>query len=262
LGNWTGGSMGAYLRHYPRYFGDMLVRDVGLIASEGRMTIPVADGTPAGVLDITTHYFEFIPEAEIDSPQPTVLGAHELQEGRTYYILPTTAYGLYRYHIHDLVRCAGFFNRTPLIEFLSKGSLFSSVTGEKLSEYHVTGAMAAALRRLDLTVTAYSVAPCWDGDQPYYGLFIERGEVPEVEAAKLAAGLDDELKRLNDEYRSKRDSLRLGPVRVEWLPPGFWPQWDRARLARAGGSAEQYKRPCLLADPVQAGLRGQGLRTG
>src|SRR5207248_10870995 len=103
LGNWTGGSVGAYLRHYPRYFGDKYVRDVGLIASEGRMTIPLRDGTPAGVLDVTTHYFEFIPEAEGDSPRPTVLGAHELREGEKYFILLTTGYGLYRYHIHDLV---------------------------------------------------------------------------------------------------------------------------------------------------------------
>ena len=75
LGNWTGGSMGAYLRQYPRYYGNHPVRDVGLIASEGRMTIPFDDSTPAGILDITTHYFEFIPEAEVNSPQPTVLGA-------------------------------------------------------------------------------------------------------------------------------------------------------------------------------------------
>src|SRR5207253_6803395 len=140
LGNWTGGSMGAYLRHYPKYYGATPVRDVGLIASEGRMTIPLSDNTPAGVLDITSHYFEFIPEDEGDSPQPTVLRADELIEGRHYYILPTTAFGLYRYHIRDVVRVTGFHNRTPLLEFLSKGSLFSSLTGEKLSEYHVTQA--------------------------------------------------------------------------------------------------------------------------
>ena len=52
LANWTGGTMGAYLRGYPEYFGDRPVRDVGLIASEGRFTIPIDDGTPAGVLDI------------------------------------------------------------------------------------------------------------------------------------------------------------------------------------------------------------------
>ena len=48
LANWTGGTMGAYLRSYPDYFGERPVRDVGLIASEGRMTIPIEDNTPAG----------------------------------------------------------------------------------------------------------------------------------------------------------------------------------------------------------------------
>ena len=40
LANWMGGTMKAYLRGFPEFFGDKPVRDVGLIASEGRMTIP------------------------------------------------------------------------------------------------------------------------------------------------------------------------------------------------------------------------------
>ncbi len=255
LGNWTGGSMAAYLRHYPRYYGDHPVRDVGLIASEGRMTIPVADGTSSGVLDVTTHYFEFMPEADLKSAQPNVLAAHEVQEGGTYYLLPTTSYGLYRYQIHDLVRVTGFYNKTPLVEFLSKGALFSNVTGEKISEYHVTQSMAAVLRELDLTVTAYSVAPCWpdgDGDfaQPYYGLFLETGDLGDpAHGSRLAERLEARLRLVNDEYAAKRDSLRLGALRVEWLRPGFWREWDRERLKKTGGVLDQYKRPCLIADP-------------
>jgi hypothetical protein len=255
LGNWTGGSMGAYLRHYPRYYGDHPVRDVGLIASEGRMTIPIADHTPAGILDVTTHYFEFIPEGELKSPQPTVLAAHEVKEGGTYYILPTTSYGLYRYQIHDLVRVTGFYNQTPLVEFLSKGALFSNFTGEKISEYHVTHSMAAVLRELDLTVSAYTVAPCWpngngDFEQPYYGLFLERGEIADATAAeRLVELLEIRLRSVNEEYAAKRDSLRLGGLRVEWLRPGFWQEWDRERLKKTGGVLDQYKRPCLISDP-------------
>jgi hypothetical protein len=249
VGNWTGGSVGAYLRHYPRYYGEAMVRDVGLIASEGRMTIPLTDNTPSGVLDVTTHYFEFIPEEEADSPSPTVLSAHEVQEGRSYFILPTTAFGLYRYHIHDLVRVTGFHNRTPLVEFLSKGSHFANLTGEKLSEHHVTKAMAAVLRELDLTLTSYSLAPCWDDETPYYGLFVERTDVASPEQGqRLAALLDRQLGEENIEYRSKRDSLRLDPVRLELLVAGAWAQWDRQRLARSGGPAEQYKHPCLIND--------------
>jgi hypothetical protein len=249
LGNWTGGSVGAYLRHFPRYFGDTTVRDVGLIASEGRMTIPVADGTPSGVLDVTSHYFEFIPEGEADRPQPVTLAAHEVEEGRKYFILPTTAFGLYRYHIHDLVRVTGFYNRAPLVEFLSKGAHFANVTGEKLSEYHVTQAMADVLRSLDCSLSAYSLAPCWDDEVPYYGLFVERGDFADAgQALKLAEALDRRLGQGNIEYAAKRDSQRLGAVRVELLRAGVWQQWDRQRLACSGGTAEQYKHPCLIAD--------------
>jgi hypothetical protein len=260
LGNWMGGSVGSYLRHYPRYFGATPVRDVGLIASEGRMTIPLADGTPAGVLDVTTHYFEFIPEAEGDSPNPTVLGAHELKEGATYFILLTTAFGLYRYHIHDLVRVAGFHNNTPLIEFLSKGSHFANLTGEKLSEYHVTQSMADVSRELDVMLTAYSLAPCWPSnqvtngtgagfEQPYYGLFVEEGDLTDESLRhRLAEHLDARMRQLNSEYDSKRQSERLGPVRLELVRSGFWHQWDRQRLQKTGGTLEQYKHPCLIND--------------
>jgi len=250
IGNWTGGSVGFYLRHFPRYYGETPVRDIGLIASEGRMTIPMADGTPSGILDITTHYFEFIPEDEVDSPQPTVLAAHELKEGKTYFILPTTSYGLYRYHIYDVVRVTGFHNNTPLIEFLSKGAHFANITGEKLSEYHVSGAMTHVLKELDLVLSTYSLAPCWHDELPYYGLFVERGDLAGHEQGiRLTQALERRLTEVNVEYASKRESLRLGPVRLKILPAGTWQEWDRKRLARTGGTLEQYKHPCLIADP-------------
>jgi hypothetical protein len=249
LGNWTGGSVRAYLRHYPRYYGDKPVRDVGLIASEGRMTIPFGDGSASGVLDITSHYFEFIPEEEAGLENPTVLSAQEVEEGKTYFIVPTTAFGLYRYHISDLVRVTGFYNRTPQIEFLSKGTHFANITGEKLSEYHVTQAMEQVLRGLNLSLTAYSLAPCWDEELPYYGLFVERADLANrEEGLSLAEGLDEKLRQINCEYASKRESARLGAVRLELLPEGAWQNWAGQRLARTGGTMEQYKHPCLVAD--------------
>jgi hypothetical protein len=91
---------------------------------------------------------------------------------------------------------------------------------------------------------------------PYYGLFLERGDVPEETAAKLAARLDAKLQVANIEYASKRDTRRLGAVRTEWVRAGFWQEWDRSRLARSGGTPEQYKHPCLIADPqFAAGIR-------
>ena len=249
LGNWTGGSMGAYLRQYPKYFGAMPVRDVGLIASEGRMTIPVVDSCPSGVLDIVSHFFEFVPEEEIGAANPQTLLAHELELGKTYFILLTTDYGLYRYDIRDLVKCTGFLGKTPLLEFLNKGSYFSNMTGEKLSEYHVTRAVAQALALHDLALSSYSVAPIWDERMPSYGLHVEAGELGSPEqAGKFLQDLERILQQLNVEYESKRSSQRLGPLRLIRLRPGYWAEWDRQRLLATRGAPEQYKHPCLIND--------------
>ncbi|MGL4421201.1 MAG: GH3 auxin-responsive promoter family protein, partial [Gemmataceae bacterium] len=215
IGTWTGGSMGPYLRQLPPYYGETPIRDLGLLASEGRMTIPFANHTPAGVLDIGSHYFEFIPEAEIDSPQPTVLGAHELQDGQTYYILPTTTYGLYRYHISDLVRVRGFLHRTPLVEFLGKGHRFANLTGEKLSEHQVTLAIASVLGQLPVPLGTYSLAPVWDEAKPYYGIYVESDDGGTGGTAEqFLRKLDAQLQEQNLEYAAKRDSGRLAPPRL------------------------------------------------
>ncbi|WP_337177576.1 GH3 auxin-responsive promoter family protein [Paludisphaera sp.] len=248
LSNWMGGTMRAYLRGYPEFFGEKPVRDVGLIASEGRMTIPIEDGTPAGVLDVRHHYFEFIPEEEADKADPQVVEAADLIEGRNYFILLSTAGGLYRYNIFDLVRCVGFHGEAPVVEFLNKGAHFSSLTGEKLSEHQVISAVEAAQRAAGVRLRSYLLLPVW-GDPPSYGLLVEASDIPdEATAARLDAAVEEQLRALNVEYAAKRDSLRLGPVRTTRIKDGAWAEFQKQRLARSGGTVEQYKQPHLIPD--------------
>ncbi|MFO0812601.1 MAG: GH3 auxin-responsive promoter family protein [Gemmatales bacterium] len=261
---WTGGSVGLYLKQFPHYFGNTPIRDLGLLASEGRFTIPLEEGTSAGVLDISSHFYEFIPEGEIQSPQPVVLTAAELEEGRNYYLLPTTAYGLYRYNIYDVVRMVGKCHQTPMVEFLSKGSLFSNLTGEKLSEFQVVAAMKQASVRWGYLPSAYTIAPYFDERLPGYSLYLEEQDINHVPAEKLAMEFDQCLREQNMEYDTKRESQRLNMLEVCVMPRNTWSQWDAARVAKTGGSTEQYKRPCLINDvqfkatmPVVRSVLGQ-----
>ncbi|MDG3002973.1 GH3 auxin-responsive promoter family protein [Paludisphaera mucosa] len=248
LSNWMGGTMRAYLRGYPEFFGEKPVRDVGLIASEGRMTIPIEDNTPAGVLDIRHHYFEFIPEEDADKPDPQTVEAVDLVEGKNYFVLLTTAGGLYRYNIFDLVRCVGFHGEAPIVEFLNKGAHFSSLTGEKLSEHQVITAVESAQRSVGLRLRSYLLLPIW-GDPPSYGILVEASDLPEGEAAdRFTAEVEEQLRTLNVEYAAKRDSLRLGPVRTIRIRDGAWGEFQKRRLARSGGTVEQYKQPHLIPD--------------
>ena len=246
LAVWTGGPVGAYLPRLKDFYGDVAVRDHGLSASEGRITIPFQDGTSAGVLDYTSQYFEFIPEEEHGRPDATVLEAHELEPGRNYYVLLTTSSGFYRYDIHDVVRCVGKEGTAPVLEFLNKGAHFSSITGEKISEIQASMAVQRGFADLGLPLEQFTIAPRW-GDPPGYWLLME----PSIDADRhreLARAIDTRLGELNCEYANRLETRRLLPLVVKELPVGTWATFRSGRIGRMGGSLEQYKHPALVGD--------------
>jgi hypothetical protein len=245
LAVWIGGAVRVYLPQLEALYGPTAIRDHGLSASEGRMTIPLADGTPAGILDFYHHYFEFIPVEEHDSERATVLEAHELEVGRDYYIVLTTSGGLYRYDIHDVVRCVGYEGQAPLIEFLNKGNSFSSLTGEKLSEHQAIRAVEMSLRNLELPIDTFTLAPMME-DKPRYVLLVE----PRAHCgrgAELAEQVQANLARVNEEYRDKFLSGRLLPVSLREVPTGTWNALRNERT-RDRGNFEEYKHLCLVGD--------------
>ncbi|MFN9717134.1 MAG: GH3 auxin-responsive promoter family protein [Planctomycetota bacterium] len=254
LGVWCGGSAGAYIPRLREIFGTIPIRDHGLHASEGRMTLPLSDDFSAGVLEVQTHFFEFLPVEEEHSATPIVLESHELDDGKDYFILLTTSSGLYRYNIRDVVRCVGFHGTTPLLEFRHKGSHISSITGEKITESQVVEAVGAASARLGVRPLLFTMTPVW-GDPPGYTLYLASDSrtsancMDSFQLTNYASAVDVELKSRNVEYAEKRDSGRLGPLRCEVRGEQQWAQFARTRQSRSGGSIEQYKHPCLVPDP-------------
>ncbi len=250
LANWTGGTMGLYLRDFPEYFGDLPVRDIGLLASEGRISIPVDDGTPAGILNVTGHFFEFMPVEERESAAPSTCLCHQVEVGREYYVLLTTSSGLYRYDLGDVVRVTGFVGRAPLVEFLNKGNHISSLAGEKLTEHQVIMAMQRASRLAEFPVANFVLAPRWSRP-PYYRLHMEPTTVSPADhgLTRLAAALESELCRVNVEYASKRQTHRLGPVSLNLLAAGTLDKLDKQQACRYRSSNEQFKHRFLYCQP-------------
>ncbi|MCH8966325.1 MAG: GH3 auxin-responsive promoter family protein [Planctomycetes bacterium] len=245
LANWTGGTMGLHLRDFPHYFGETPVRDIGLLATEGRVSIPLEDGTPAGLLDAEGSFFEFIDADADEADADAVHRCHELVAGREYRVLLTTSAGFYRYDIGDHVRVVRMEGPAPVLEFLNRGARTSSITGEKLTEWQVTAAFERCCTALGLFVTNFVLAPCW-ADPPFYRLHIER----QVQGCdRLADALDKELSTMNIEYGSKRSSRRLGPIVQNLLPPGTLAKFDVKQQHRHGAPNEQYKHQYLYTKP-------------
>jgi len=258
LAVWTGGSIGIFLPRLDEAYGSVAVRDHGLSASEGRMTIPLSDRTSAGMLDFHHHYFEFIPVEEHGKPNPTVLEGHELEVDRDYFILLTTSGGLYRYDIHDVVRCVGFRGQAPLLEFLNKGKNFANFTGEKLSEHQVIRAMEKTYGEMQLPIHHFLLAPVMEG-QPRYVLLVEQS-AHQGRGAELAERFQRNLAQLNEEYAEKCASGRLLPTQVREVPTGTWHRM-REEKTRARGNFEEYKHTCLVQD-LTAVDRLTGARPG
>ncbi len=245
LANWTGGTMGLHLGDFPKYFGALPVRDIGLLATEGRVSISIEDGTPAGPLDAGGSFFEFV-DCDADGSDPTTIHrCHELEAGREYRVLITTSAGFYRYDIGDHVRVHGMLGQAPVLEFLHRGAHVSSVTGEKLTEWQVTAAMQRCCDAAGVSVESFVLAPSW-ADPPFYRLHVEGGV---ADTDRLALALDAALCEMNLEYGSKRKSSRLGCVVANRLADGTLARLDAERQARHGGSHEQYKHQYLYSTP-------------
>jgi hypothetical protein len=245
IGTWKGGTLSLYLREMPIYWGDAPIRDIGLIASEGRFSVPMQTEGSAGVLDVTGTCFEFVPEEDIGKPDPPALLPHETEVGRHYFIILTTPGGLVRYDIRDLVKVVGHVGKAPVIEFLNKGAHVANLTGEKITEFQVVTAVNSCLDRLGLAVRNYCLAPTW-AEIPYYSLIVEECDVPASRATQLAAAADAALRALNVEYEAKRKSGRLQAICVKTVPPGAWQAFDTKTIAARGGRVEQYKHKFLV----------------
>jgi hypothetical protein len=245
LSCWKGGPMSFYLERLPESFGNMPVRDFGYMASEGRGTIPIADGGAGGVLALTSHFFEFVEESDLDAPLPKYLTADQLQPGGRYYIYFTTMAGLYRYNINDLMEVVGFYEKTPIIQFVRKGLGVSSITGEKLTEEQVLVALTQGVRQLNLLEVSHFTAEVELGYPPFYVCYAELNDgIPDSVRNEFIRLFDHSLKSQNPEYADKRATKRLGMPVLKILPPGTYTRLRQQRVTE-GAPEAQVKIPLL-----------------
>jgi hypothetical protein len=241
---WKGGTLFHYIETiYEIYGKDIYIKDIGLLASEGRFSLPIFPGSDDGLLNIFHHFFEFIEESEEDFDNPKTLLAHELEQGKRYFLVITTSSGLYRYKLHDLIEVTGFFRKVPLIHFLNKGKHIASLTGEKITENQVTRSLYKVARDFRMKASHFRFFPRFD-DIPYYMLYIEKEDEKAEVTEKFMNDLDGELQSQNIEYASKRASGRLKRLETFWVKKGTFS--DKQKQSHR---IEQYKPVYLNPDP-------------
>ena len=245
---WKAGSVGVYISHLKNYFSEHVsIRDFGYLASEARVSIPMSDETSGGVLAITSNFCEFVPLDEMDKEVKTYLLPHQLEVGQEYYIILTTHGGLYRYNIDDIIKVTGFFNNTPIIEFKQKGSIVSSVTGEKIYESHINDAVSKAAEMIGADLQFFSAFVEW-GVVPRYAFLVEIiNDLTREHKVFLLKNIEEELAKINVEYELKRRSQRLGHPVLKVVQRGTFEEYRSKKIAE-GSHDGQFKMPKLTSD--------------
>ena len=244
VGVWTGGSCGIFFDRLKDEFGpNTLIRDAGYHSSEFRGSSPIFSHTSAGIPTFREQFFEFAARDEWDAGKKDgFLGLHELKDGAEYYLFVTTDSGLYRYNMNDVVRVEGFHGQVPLLRFLQKGKGVTSITGEKLYETQVIAAARETEASLGLRSVFYMMIA--DEQAAAYTLYYEAAPETALAAglalAEMEERIDAAMGTINIEYKAKRASARLAPLKVVLLAPGSYEAYKRFSVA--GGQREsQFK---------------------
>jgi hypothetical protein len=243
VGVWTGGSCQIFFEQLAGQFSEQtLIRDVGYLSSEFRGAVPLSAGSQAGVPTFRDNFFEFVQRDAWDAGRHEFKGLHELVDGEQYYVFVTTDAGLYRYHMNDILEVSGFYANVPLLRFVQKGKGVTNISGEKLYESQVIGAVAQVEAKVDLQSSFYLMVA--DEARSRYELYYEPQPDCDGDALlrspEFARLLDDALRGANIEYATKRQSGRIHAPVLSILRPGSYERYKRACLAE-GQREGQFK---------------------
>jgi len=243
LTTWTGGSCGIALdRLRAKLPAATAVMELGYQSTECRGSIALTVETSGGLPPLNHHFFEFVEQSAWDDGRHAFQTLGELEAGRTYYVLITTASGLYRYFMNDLLEVTDLFHGTPLLRFVQKGRGVTSLTGEKLYEAQAIESVSSVASKHGFASAFFMMIA--DEQASGYRLFVEAGDATPPDAQTVAAHIDCRLGELNIEYRGKRASGRLKRLELMWLKPGAGEAHKRA-CVRDGQREGQFK-PVVL----------------
>lgn len=194
-------------------------------------------------------YYEFIPIAEADLPQPRTLNLDQLEKGQSYEIVVTNFSGFYRYRIGDVVKVVDYYFNTPLLEFGYRKGQLLNLAGEKTSEQAVIAAIQDASLTLGLLLEDFTVVQDLAGPLGSYQFYLEVADVPAAtgKGVKIRQTLNKCLAEANPRYLAAVEGRRLAPLGLNLVAKGTFGEIRKA-LVQRGASNNQVKIPRLVRD--------------
>lgn len=248
LSTWKCGNTKIYMEKYLDAFDwdRTFYQELGYIATECRFGFAL-DDTNESVLFPQFHYYEFVAEDELDSPDKHFLQIYELEQGKRYCAYVTTYSGLFRYNMNDLVEVGGKYYNTPTVHMVSKVNGIVSMTGEKLYEPQFIEAVHEAEKETGIK-TKFFVGFA-DVDESCYHFYYEFDDerIGQQETDDFTKVVDQKLAAINIEYEAKRASFRLHEPKAHILLSNAYARFKAACL-QDGFRDGQFKFNLLMQD--------------
>jgi len=219
---WTGGYVRTFLKRLAKYLPANRYRLIPMysMSTETVETTSYISGRSIAFVPLAPGiFYEFIAEDD-DDLSSNILQPHQLKAGHAYSLVVSDNYGLRRYQTADLFLCEGKVSGLPALRFLRRKDLQYSFTGEKLTAEQVNSAFRTLRANVpDLTDDYFlTCVPSHPADEslPHYKLVVVTDSLngPVTSFEKISHRCDQIFAEINCEYKSKRESGRLGQVRV------------------------------------------------
>ena len=240
-----GVSFEPYKKGFEKLLGKPLTYIETYLASEGFIAYQDRQHAVGMKLVLNEHiFFEFVPFTENNFDQegnmvekPEALLIHEVEEGKDYAILLSTAAGAWRYLIGDTVR----FTDKEKCEIIITGRTkhFLSLVGEHLSVDNMNKAVQLASEEMNISIPEFTVAGVPHGLFFAHHWYVACDD--SVNKEELRLKIDKHLKELNDDYAVERKSA-LKEVYLTVLPESSFMEFMRVK-GKMGG---QHKFPRVM----------------
>ncbi len=172
-------------------------------------------------------FYEFIPVTELGKANPQVLWIDTVETDVDYALVISTAAGLWRYVLGDLVRFVDL--QPPRLLISGRTAQSIGIVGERLLEADVNQALNAAAARCGVAITEYALNPrsaTQIGERNRYHYLIEFTQLPTTEQqAAFVAALEENLCQQNLNYAAAYRTGVLERPALYIAPPGSFDAW-------------------------------------
>lgn len=234
-----------YKKGFEKLLGKPIVYIENYLSSEGFIAYKTREHAKGMQLVLNNNiFFEFVPfddknfDADgniVDKPEAKMI--HEVEEGKEYALLMSTNAGTWRYLIGDTIKFVDLANNEVAITGRTKH--FLSLTGEHLGVENMNRAIQNVSEEFNISIPEFTVVGF-----PYENFFAHRWYVAtndKVNAEQLCKRIDENLRQLNDDYATERDSA-LKEVFLEVLPEDKFLKF----MEQKGKLGSQHKFPRVM----------------